>query len=308
MGTALGTLPDLDVLIDYGDPVANFTYHRGFSHSLFVLFPFSVILWLILRTWWAPVRDRQWRWFAAVMLTLVTHPLLDAHTVYGTQLFWPMTSPPVMWSTLFIIDPLYTLPLLIGALSSAFRPAAKLSGVLLATGLIVSTAYVGWSWVAKAIVEREASAALKLVALDGAARFSIPTPFNTLLWRVVVLTDDGYLEGYSSLLIDDSPMRFHAYSSDVATLRAAENIRAVARLRWFAHGFLKSEVKGDKLILTDLRMGAEPTYIFGHAVARRGNPHWQAIPPERISTVIRPSDLLAVWQRLWSGDEARNRQ
>jgi inner membrane protein len=308
MGAALGTLPDLDVLIDYGDPVANFTYHRGFSHSLFVLFPFSVIVWLILRTWWAPVRDRQWRWFAAIMLTLVTHPLLDAHTVYGTQLFWPMTSPPVMWSTLFIIDPLYTLPLLVGSLFAAVRPAVKTSRVLLTAGLIISSTYIGWSWIAKTIVEREASAALSVVALDGAPRFSIPTPFNTLLWRVVVLTDDGYLEGYSSLLIDDSPMRFQAYTSDVATLRATENIWAVARLRWFAHDFLKSEVKGDKLVLTDLRMGAEPKYIFSHTVARRGNPHWQAIPPERISTTIYPSDLLVVWQRLWDRDEARNRQ
>ncbi len=173
------------------------------------------------------------------------------------------------------------------------------------------TYYTSWIHkvlVAKAIVEREASAALKVVALDDAARFSIPTPFNTLLWRVVVLTDDGYLEGSSSLLIDDSPLRFQAYTSDAPTLRAAENIRAVARLRWFAHDFLKSKVEGDKLILTDLRMGAEPTYIFGHAVARRGNPHWQAIPPERIPTEIDPSDLLVVWQGLWGENEVRNRR
>lgn len=296
------------MLIDYGDPVANFTYHRGFSHSLIVLFPFSVFLWLLLRHWWAPVRDQQWRWFAAIMLALVTHPLLDAHTVYGTQLFWPMTSPPVMWSTLFIIDPLYTLPLLLGALYAAVRPAVKSSRVLLAAGLILSTTYIGWSWIAKAIVEREASIALAAVALDDAPRFSIPTPFNTLLWRVVVLTDDGYLEGYSSLLVDDSPMRFHAYTSDVSTLRTVGSIWAVERLHWFAHDFLKSEVKEDKLILTDLRMGVEPTYVFSYAVARRGNPHWQAIPPERISAVIKPSDLLAVWQRLWGEVEDRNRR
>jgi inner membrane protein len=237
------------------------------------------------------------------MLTLVTHPLLDAHTVYGTQLFWPMTSPPVMWSTLFIIDPVYTLPLLLGALFAAIRPAARSSNFLLAAGLILSTTYIGWSWIAKTMVEREASIALGAVALDDAPRFSIPTPFNTLLWRVVVLTDDGYLEGYRSLLVDDGPMRFHAYTSDFATMRAAGNIRAVARLRWFAHDFLKSEVRGDKLILTDLRMGAEPKYIFSHAVARRGNPHWHAIPPERIATAIRPGDLLVFWQRLWGDTE-----
>ena len=202
MGAGLGILPDLDALIDYGDPVANFTYHRGFSHSLFVLVPFSILLWLILRRWWAPVRAAPLRWLAAIGLALVTHPLLDAHTVYGTQLLWPLTTPPVMWSTLFIIDPLYTLPILVGVLLAAFWPARKWSGVMLSAGLILSTAYIGWSWTAKVLVERRAEVSLAAMDLQDAPRFSVPTPFNTLLWRVVVLTEDGYLEGFDRFLVD----------------------------------------------------------------------------------------------------------
>ena len=49
VGAGLGTLPDLDVLIDYGGAVENFTYHRGFSHSLFVLPVVAILLWLALR-------------------------------------------------------------------------------------------------------------------------------------------------------------------------------------------------------------------------------------------------------------------
>ena len=60
-GALLGTLPDLDVLIDYGDAVANFTEHRGFSHSLLVLLPVSLLLaWLLHR--WRPAR-RLWPWW-----------------------------------------------------------------------------------------------------------------------------------------------------------------------------------------------------------------------------------------------------
>ncbi|XOT98672.1 metal-dependent hydrolase, partial [Alcaligenes pakistanensis] len=44
---------------------------------------------------------------------LITHPLLDAFTSYGTQLLWPLAATPATWSSIFIIDPLYTLPLLI---------------------------------------------------------------------------------------------------------------------------------------------------------------------------------------------------
>ena len=63
IGAVLGTLPDLDVLINYGDAVANFTYHRGFSHSLFVLFPFAILLWALLKKPISPLKMRQCRGF-----------------------------------------------------------------------------------------------------------------------------------------------------------------------------------------------------------------------------------------------------
>ncbi len=96
-GAVLGTLPDLDVVIDYGTAVANFTQHRGFSHSLFVLAPLAVALaWLLWR--WKPQLSFQ-RWLALTGLILITHPLLDAFTTYGTQLFWPI-GPPVAVSSI----------------------------------------------------------------------------------------------------------------------------------------------------------------------------------------------------------------
>ena len=299
IGGALGTLPDLDVLINYGDPVSNFTHHRGFSHSLFVLFPFSILLWLILRRWWNPVRNAPWRWLAAIMLALVTHPLLDAHTVYGTQLLWPMTTPPVMWSTLFIIDPAYTLPLLLGVVIAAITPRQRTASIALVAGLAISTLYVGWSWVAKSLVERDVVAAVNAMGLGDAPRFSIPTPLNTLLWRVVVMTDGGYLEGYRSLIADDGPMTFTAYASDIASLESASDVPAVARLRWFTHDFMKAQVRQDTLVLSDLRMGVEPTYVFSFAVATRGNPHWHPIMPERYRISIGSRNLLQFWDRIW---------
>ena len=78
LGAALGTLPDLDVFIHHGDPVEGFTMHRGFSHSLLVLPPLSLVLWWILLRHWTPVREAPARWLAAILLALLTHPLLDA--------------------------------------------------------------------------------------------------------------------------------------------------------------------------------------------------------------------------------------
>ena len=295
-GAMLGTLPDLDVVIDYGDDVANFTFHRGFSHSLLVLAPFSVVLWFALRRWWAPVREAPTRWLAAISLTLITHPLLDAHTVYGTQLFWPVASPPEMWSTMFIIDPLYTLPLLVGMIWSIAKPNTR----ALRVGLMLSTLYIGWSWTAKFIVEDNARDALAEMGLEDQPMFSTPAPLNTLLWRVVVLTDDGYLEGFDSLLVNETGPAFEAYPSDTVSLQAASGIWAVARLRWFSRDFLRAEVVDDKLVLADLRMGLEPNYVFTHVVAEVGNPHWHEIPTELIEFEFADRALGETWARIWA--------
>lgn len=299
VGMGLGTLPDLDVLIDYGDAVANFTYHRGFSHSLFVLPPFAVVLWLALRRWWAPVRAAPGRWLAAILLALTTHPLLDAHTAYGTQLLWPLDTPPVAWSTLFIIDPLFTLPLLVGIAAAALWPKGVQSRRVLATAVALSVAYLGWSWAAKMAVEANARESLAASKLDNAPMFSTPAPFNTLLWRVVVLTDGGYLEIGDSLLVEEEPLEIRAISSGAELLQAAQHVWAVPRLQWFADGFVKAEVVADELIVTDLRMGWEPKYVFRHAVAEKGNPGWHAIPTRQVRTLFGRDDLAAVWGRLF---------
>jgi len=300
VGAALGTLPDLDVVIDYGDPVANFTYHRGFSHSLFVLPPFALLLWLTLRRWWAPVRDASWRWLAIIALALITHPLLDAHTAYGTQLLWPLEFPPVMWATLFIIDPLFTLPMLVAVFIAAAWPAKRSSGTVIRTSLLASTLYLGWSWTAQSIVAGHAQEALAGRGLSGAPVFITPTPFNTLLWRVVVLTEEGYLEGFDSLLVDEASLDFSAYRSDRASLLEADTVWAVSRLRWFSRDFVKASVVDDRLLITDLRMGQEPIYVFTHVVAARGNPHWEPIPTELISPTIDERVLLDAWRRMWT--------
>ena len=112
-GAMLGTLPDLDVVIDYGDAVADMTFHRGFSHSLFVLTGLALLLtWLVRRFRYNPDYSSQ-RLFLTLWLVLITHPLLDSFTSYGTQLFWPLMPIPTAWSTIFIIDPMYTVPLIL---------------------------------------------------------------------------------------------------------------------------------------------------------------------------------------------------
>ena len=136
-GAALGTLPDLDALplmLLSDDPIVNMTVHRSFSHSLFVLPLLGfAIWWLFQRFGNGRVAEAPTRWCWAIQLALVTHPLLDAFTVYGTQLWWPLMPPPTMWSSVFIIDPLYTLWLLLACVAAFFlRERASAQRVLAA--------------------------------------------------------------------------------------------------------------------------------------------------------------------------------
>ena len=101
----------------------------------------------------------------------LTHPLLDAFTVYGTQLFWPLPWRPVMWASLFIVDPVYTIPLLTACLVAWCLRSRSSATWWLLGGLGLSTGYLGWSLVAKAIVERDAWHALTRQGLQGAAGF-----------------------------------------------------------------------------------------------------------------------------------------
>ena len=327
-GAALGTLADLDSLpiaLVTNDPVALMTWHRSLTHSLLVLPFIAWAIWAFFRRRGGRVAEAPRAWFWAILLVLVTHPLLDAFTVYGTQLWWPLPVRPTMWSTVFIIDPLYTIWLLIACAVAWARPGKAVAQQALVAGLVLSSAYLGWSVAAKAMVERAAQAALAPMGLAHAPRFSGPTPFNTLLWRVVVMTPDGYVIGDRSVLADHRPMRFQAHASDTAALQALASAPAVQRLNWFNHGFMRAEARlaapdagpatgtpatpTERLVLSDLRMGLEPAYTFNFGVAQRGaQGEWQPLaPPQRVAT--EPGSALsrdgigpvlrAVWQRIW---------
>ena len=303
-GAALGTLPDLDALplmLLSDDPVVHMTVHRSFSHSLFVLPLVAFAIWWLFRRFGnGRVAEAPRRWFWAIQLALVTHPVLDAFTVYGTQLWWPLMPPPTMWSSVFIIDPLYTIWLLVACVAAFFLRERMAAQRLLLAGLALSTAYLGWSLLAKSLVDREAGRALAAMGLADAPRFSVPMPFNTLLWRVVAMTPSGFVEGERSLVADHGPMVFRGHPSNVQALRQAAAIPAVQRLSWFNHGFQKAQVRDGQLVLSDLRMGAEPDYTFNFAVAEPDGDGWRAIPPRQLSWPWEARRRLGdMWQRIW---------
>lgn len=299
-GAVLGTLPDLDVIIDYGDAVANTTYHRGFSHSLFVLSVVAVVLaWLIRRIRPHPDYSAM-RLFLTIWLVLITHVTLDAFTTYGTQLFWPLTSTPVAWSSVFIIDPMYTLPLLLAVLAGAIAGCAGRATRWVTAALVVSTCYLGFTLAGKQMAEQRVEALLAQEKLQVEQLFSAPTPFNSLLWRVVLVDGEDYYESLVSWFDSEPPRLIRLPRNEqLSTLLAGSPQHT--RLQWFTGGVMRYDVIGHQILVTDLRLGMTGFHPFRFALAERQDGDWRLIPHvERLPAERGDMSRLEVlWQRIW---------
>ena len=233
----------------------------------------------------------------------MTHVLLDSLTAYGTQIFWPLSTTPVALSTVFIIDPAYTLPLLVGVIAALVMTRRSNRGHLVNRyGLILSTIYLGWSLVAKVIVERNFEDALRTQGISYQKMFSTPAPFNTLLWRAVVRQESGYYEAWYSVLDDDNDIRFNYYPSRDELLTDIADHWPVQQLKWFSHGFYGVTERQGDIVISDLRMGLEPSYAFQFKVGEISNPHPKPTAPVQLEAVRDLSLLRPMWNRIWDSD------
>lgn len=287
-GALVGTLPDLDVFIDHGDAVRNMVLHRAETHALFwQLLATPVITGVFAML--AGSRAHYARWCLMVLLGLFTHSLLDAMTIYGTRLGLPFSDHPFGLGSLFIIDPLYTLPLLAGIGGALLlRPSHGLRWNHV--GLILSTLYAGWSIAAQGIVTERVMASAAAKEIPTERILVTPTPFNTLLWRIVLINDDHYLEGFHSLLDPrtDGPanIRFDTFARGVELEPATREFASATMVREFSKGFYALSDDGRYAYVTDLRMGQHPYFPFTFAFARHASAPLHAITPTQVSPRI----------------------
>ena len=201
------------------------------------------------------------RWWLALWLVLMTHPLLDAMTIYGTQLLMPFSNHPFGVGSLFIIDPAYTVPLIVGVVAALRLKNAR--GLRWnGAALMLSTLYLGWSALAQQHVERIARASLQAEGLSPQALLVTPSPFNTVLWRMVATTPDQYFEGFYSLLDATPTVRWTAHPRGADLLQQHRSNDSVQRIAAFTKGLFSLQRVDGRLLLTDLRMGQEPAYVF----------------------------------------------
>jgi inner membrane protein len=250
-GGLIATLPDLDVLSGLFGTVSvtdGWLYHRGVSHSLPVTLVYGAaigwMIWKAERMRRPPVdgvedhsRRRSWLWLGA--LSAVTHPVLDLFTAYGTQLLAPFSRVRFAIDAMPIIDPLYSLPLLIVFLIgiTSRRLGARVQ-TLAQLALVYVVLYTTMAWGIGRHMEDRARAELHAVQPQQAeaARISaFPVIFQPWWRRIVADLPDEILIGFASPFAE-APIRWQRIPRPdrSAALDAVEASAPARIFRWFA--------------------------------------------------------------------------
>jgi len=302
-GAIAGTIPDLDIVAKYfTDTVTAIELHRGISHSIFFAILMSPLFgWLVWKinskanaTW----RDWSWLFFWG----LFTHPILDAFTTWGTQLFWPIDLR-LAFQNIFVIDPLYTLPFLFFLILTSFqqRTSAKRRRYN-RLGLIISSSYLVLTMVLKGVAHRSFTNSLEAQGIAYTDIDVRPTPLNTILWTANIDTEDAYLIGNYSFF-DTKEIDFEAYPKNHQFLGDLKNEDKVKRLIAISEGWYTIYKREGGLYFNDLRFGLisldpkETEFTFSYLLLKNDGKLMVEETPKFRKDAERLLSLL--WDRVW---------
>jgi inner membrane protein len=173
-------------------------------------------------------------------LGYATHAVLDACTTYGTMLFWPFSDQRIAWNTISIIDPLFTLPLLVAVVLGAKRHSPNYARFALVWALGYMTLGL---WQRNAAMEM----GLELAAQRGHVPQRLeakPSFANILVWKIVYETESEYY--VDAVRATFAPRVYPGDSVDKLVLdrdmpwldQASQQARDIERFRWFSNGYI----------------------------------------------------------------------
>jgi inner membrane protein len=256
-GAIAGTIPDLDVfLMQFYHPIDAALMHRGFSHSiLFAVIMGPILGWLIHKLYKQRYDQKTWMWL--FFLSIITHPMLDVFTNYGTEFLWPF-STRLTFNTVFVIDPLYTVPFMICLLVALFmkreNPKRRKWNLF---GIYYSSAYLLWGVIVKLIILSNSTDYFAVNNLKTRNAMVTPMPLTSFYWMVLMEDNENYYVGYKSLF-------YNFKASDIDTLpkikKPIENLKWVGKnysnqLDFISNGYYTTEKIGDTVMFYDLRFG-----------------------------------------------------
>ena len=265
LGFLSGMAPDLDIFIRSStDPLLSLEYHRQFTHSL-VFIPFGgLICALFLFVVFKKISPFNFKktWLYCT-LGYGTHGLIDACTSYGTLLFWPFSDMRIAWNNISIIDPLFTLPLILLIALATIKKKNVYSKIAL--GWAVTYLMIGMYLhnvainVGKEIAEQRGHTITRIKAK--------PSFGNLILWKTIYETDNQFYVDATNLLfnkiIPGESIKKLNQEEDFPWLKEeSQQYKDVERFKWFSNDFLAVNPQNKNQII-DIRYSGIPNEIGG---------------------------------------------
>jgi inner membrane protein len=265
LGFLSGMAPDLDILIRSStDPLLSLEYHRQFTHSL-IFIPFGgLICALFLFVVFKKISPFNFKktWLYCT-LGYGTHGLIDACTSYGTLLFWPFSDIRIAWNNISIIDPLFTLPLILLIVIATIKKKNIYSKIALAWAVTYLTLGVYLHNVAinvgKEIAEQRGHIVTRIKAK--------PSFGNLILWKTIYETDGKfYVDAtnlfFSNIISGESIKKLNLKKDFPWLEKESQQYKDVDRFKWFSNDFLAVN-PNNKNQIVDIRYSGIPNEIGG---------------------------------------------
>jgi inner membrane protein len=255
-------IPDLDYLWPADNSVLHsLKAHRGLTHSFLavpvVALASTALTKLIFRR--APaVSIFLW----SLPAVLFAHLLADAWTGWGTRLALPFSDARVTLDWMMVVDPLFTLPLLVGALWG-IRERTLIRRALL-TGAGVSCAYLA----ARVAVRAELTSRVQESYPNAETVQVFPSWLGPTHWRYVAVVADRFAAGRVSTFAAPQEQALHRRAlGDGLSPLASSNGTVREALAWARFPIVNERPRlpsGVQLSIGDLRyhLNGAPTLSF----------------------------------------------
>lgn len=248
-------------------------------------------------------------WTLMFFLAFLTHWIIDACTAYGTQIFEPFSRYRVAFNNISILDPLYTVPMIIGLVGVFFAKKYPKQRFWNYLGISVATLYMVSTFYGKSVMNSVVANSLQEQGIEYNEYITYPTILNTVLWQTTVVSEDAYYYGTYSLLDNKPSVEFVKLPKNHNLIDKYQGEEYLDILLWFANGYYNLIEQPDgSITFNNLRFGMmgvpedsaipiEDRYIFRFILTEKEG-HFD-VEEDRDMSRIKPGEMAqALWSRI----------
>ena len=253
-GAFCGWFPDIDIFFHSGG-WEEMVAHRGLTHSLLFL-PIIAPVMGELGYRFSKKKGTRWAWTQLAFWALVTHPLLDWNTAYGTQLMYPFSNHRFALDSIGIVDLFYTVPLIM-AMYFGLRTgyAREKSRTFAQKALLGSTAYLLLAFGCTQMAMIRVESALGSAGFTPTVIRCNPPPLFSPLRRVVAMNAQGDI---AVSIVHVLSSEIHIDQKKAEFIEEKEQLLATTEgeiFDWYTDGILVVENHPEHVILRAAQYG-----------------------------------------------------